>query len=94
MTDIPAPSDEAVEAACAASWGAHHWPRVPNADQEREYARRGLAAGNAVDWPRREAEVRAVTLREVIDWLEETEGRRNPWIAQAVEARFNPDAER
>lgn len=38
------PEPDAIEVACAAAWGGDHWPNVPNAEGEREYMRKALAA--------------------------------------------------
>lgn len=73
MTDpsTPVPSDEAVEEACAKSWGEGFWPRLDEAENEaeRRYAVLALTAAYAIDAPRiaaeAAAEARAATLREV-----------------------------
>ena len=83
---VPAPSHEAMIAL------AETLPFVLSNPERRD----ALTAAYAIDMPKVRAEERAATLREVIEWLEQT------WLPQSVDAsairstlmeRFNPEAE-
>lgn len=88
MSPDPLPSDEAVLAGCMAAWG-DHWPRVPNPTGKAQEIGEALTAAYAIDMPRREAETRAATIREVSAWLEEAD----PYVARDFAVYLNQEAE-
>lgn len=95
---VPAPSDEAVEAAARTAFNVTSDMTGPMADGYRSTTRQVLAAAYAIDMPRREAEVRAEAIREVIAWLRRPQGMGGDSIrrmgdANALAQKFGIDGD-